>query len=81
MSVLSHVTRITVQNIFRCYVCTTLRVSKGISCLSDNFIISPYAVMGISDFLQDFLFRLPFLLVDLVLHVPLEEVIKGREIW
>jgi hypothetical protein len=77
--ILTNVTLITVQSVLRCSVCTIQRVSKRIYCLSDNFIISSYAVSGRHALLQDFFSFLPFLLVDLVLHVSPREGIQGRE--
>jgi len=72
MSMLSYVAVITVQSALHCSVCTTLRVSKRIYCLFDNFIISSYAVSGHHYLLQDFFSVLIFLLMDLsftCLHV------------
>ena len=62
---LSYVTLITVESALHCSVCTTLRLSNRIYCLTDNFIISPYAVSGPRYLLQDFFSVLTFLLVDI----------------
>jgi hypothetical protein len=77
MSVFSHVTLITVQNDLHYSVCTILRISKRIYCLSDNFIISSYVVSGLHESLQELFPCLWFLPVDDVVRVPHKMLSRG----
>ena len=76
MSMLSYVALITVQSVLRYSVCTTLRVSKRIYCLSDNFIISPYVVSGSHYLLPDFFSLLTFFFGEHFFHVSPPEIIR-----
>ena len=57
-----------------------LFLSQKIYCLSDNFIILPYAVSRIHDMLQEFFFCLWFFPIGCVLYVP-TKYLRGHEIW
>lgn len=70
------VTLITFENVLCLSVHTILFISKRICCLSDNFIVFPYAFSRLHGLLQELLSCLQFLRVVCVVRVASQEAVK-----